>query len=257
MQHLEEIASHAAGIAVEAGKIALSYFRQDGLGITNKQDDSPVTKADQETEQFIRHELAAAFPDHGILGEEFGTSGELEDQFWTIDPIDGTRFFITGYPSFGVLMSLHQQGMPCLGIVRMPALDETFIGFGKEPALLNGKKVKCSGIKHLGQAKLFINEAERTFKDNPERFNRLCDAGQTRRMSYDCYPHAMVAAGYIDAVTDMGLQPYDYLPLVPLIQSAGGIITDWDGKPLGLHSDGRVVTAATPELHEELLAVLA
>jgi fructose-1,6-bisphosphatase/inositol monophosphatase family enzyme len=138
----------------------------------------------------------------------------------------------------------------------MPALNETFVGLDQVAATHNGKPIKASGVTKLDQAKLFINEAERTSSHYPALFERLCNSGHTRRMSYDCYPHAMVAAGHIDAVTDMGLEPYDYLPLVPIVQAAGGVITDWKGQPLNIYSDGRVLSAATPELHEELLAML-
>lgn len=256
MNTLEQTAERAAAIVCEAGEIALSYFRQDGLETNTKDDSSPVTQADMETEEFIRAKLAATFPEHGILGEEFGISGDLDDQCWIVDPIDGTRFFVTGYPTFGTLLALLEKGIPRLGIVRMPALNETFVGLDQVAATHNGKPIKASGVTKLDQAKLFINEAERTSSHYPALFERLCNSGHTRRMSYDCYPHAMVAAGHIDAVTDMGLEPYDYLPLVPIVQAAGGVITDWKGQPLNIHSDGRVLTAATPELHEELLAML-
>lgn len=253
---LSRIADRAAAIAVEASAVPLSHFRQSGLAIDLKADESPVTAADRATETFIRQALAKAFPDHGIFGEEFGVSGSLDDKCWIIDPIDGTRFFITGYPAFGMLLAHLENGRPQIGVVRMPALDETFLGYSNGPATLNGDPIHCSGVRDLSAARIFINEAEKTFAHDAALFSRLCAAGHTRRMSYDCYPHAMVAAGRIDAVTDMGLEPYDYLPLVALVEAAGGVITDWAGNTLTLESDGKVVTAATPALHSQMLDLI-
>lgn len=253
---LTQIGAVAARITEEASAVPMRHFRQGGLGIESKADDSPVTVADRATEETIRAALAKAFPGHGIFGEEFGISGSLEGPAWIIDPIDGTRFFLSGYPGFGMLLGHLQSGVPQVGVVRMPALDETFVGVRGGAATLNGAVISTRATTALSDAIVFVNEAERTHALDPALFARLCGVGHTRRMSYDCYPHALVAAGQIDAVTDVGLEPYDFLPLTPLIEAAGGVITDWSGAPLGLGSDGRVVTAATPALHAALLEVL-
>ncbi|QIE44623.1 inositol monophosphatase [Pseudohalocynthiibacter aestuariivivens] len=256
MSGLDEIARLAARIAEDASTIPMGHFRQGGLGIELKGDESPVTVADRATEEAIRAALAEAFPGHGIFGEEFGISGSLDGPAWIIDPIDGTRYFLSGYPGFGMLIGHLQSGVPQVGVVRMPALNETYVGVRGGAATLNGTPIRVRTTTQLTEALIFVNEPERTHADDPARFARLCKIGHTRRMSYDCYPHAMVAAGQIDAVTDMGLEPYDFLPLTPLIEAAGGIITDWQGCPLDLGSDGRVVTAATPDLHRAVLEVL-
>lgn len=255
---LDEIAAIGARIAEEASAVPMQHFRQGGLGIEvkNDADASPVTIADRATEEAIRAALAAEFPAHGIFGEEFGVAGSLDGPAWIIDPIDGTRFFLTGYPAFGMLIGHLQAGVPQVGIVRMPALGETYVGVKGGGATLNGAPMAVRSTTLLSEARLFINEAERMTEHHPATFARLCKMGHTRRTSYDCYPHAMVAAGQIDAVTDIGLEPYDFMPIAPLIEAAGGIITDWEGRPLTLGSDGRVVTAATPELHAALLDVL-
>lgn len=256
---LARIAAEATRIAEAASAVPMRHFRQAGLGIEIKDDAdaSPVTIADRATEKAIRAALADAFPGHGIFGEEFGTEGSLDGPAWIIDPIDGTRSFLTGHPAFGMLIGHLHAGVPQVGIVRMPALDETFTGIRGGAATLNGAPIRVRDVVRLDQARLYVNEAERMHALAPETFARLCTLGHTRRMSYDCYPHAMVAAGLIDAVTDIGLEPYDFLPLVPLIEAAGGVITDWQGRGLALGSDGRVVTAATPALHAALLEVLA
>lgn len=252
MQHfLKTILS----ITDAAEKIPLGYFRQ-GVAVDNKQDDSPVTIADRATEEFIREKLAQEFPDHAILGEEFGQTDHANRYHWIIDPIDGTRTFISGMPLFGMLVALLDAGKPVLGVVRMPALGEVYTGSPKG-AFLNGtKRLHTSGTTQVSQSFLYINEGEKLLAAEPEIFQTLCNSGREHRLSYDCYPHALLAAGQIDACVDFDLKPYDFLPLVALVQAAGGVITDWDGKPLTLQSGGRVVSAATPELHAELLELL-
>ncbi|MDF1775151.1 MAG: histidinol phosphate phosphatase [Rhizobiaceae bacterium] len=253
---LQEMSEKAARIVQDASAVAMRYFRKERLDVDAKADDSPVTIADRETERFIRKALEKSFPGHALIGEEFGTQGDPSKKSWIIDPIDGTRFFISGYPAFGMLLAHLDAGKPLIGLVRMPALSETYLGYHGGPATMNGRPIRTSTVTRLAEAKIFINEAEKTFSDSPDRFARLCTAGHTRRMSYDCYPHAMVAAGRIDAVTDMGLEPYDYLPLVALVEAAGGLMTDWSGAALSLNSDGRVLTAATPQLHQQMLQLL-
>ena len=242
-------------IVQEASAIPMAHFRAP-LDIIAKADESPVTIADRETEAFIRDELEKEFPGHGIYGEEYGISGSLDGSSWIIDPIDGTRSFITGHPLFGMLVGYLEQGVPRLGVVQMPAMEETFVGIPGTGATKNGQPIRSSTTTSLADAMVYINESERIHAMSPDLFARLCTIGHTRRMAYDCYPHAMVAAGYIDAVIDFGLEPYDYLPLIGLVEAAGGVITDWNGEALTLKSDGRVVTAATPELLRQILEVL-
>lgn len=251
-----EILAQAVAIAEAASALPMGHFRTP-LPVEAKEDDSPVTIADRATEAFIRDRLREAFPQDGIFGEEMGVENGAAEALWIIDPIDGTRSFITGNPLFGMLLGRVVAGVPQIGIVRMPALGETFAGRTGGGATLNGAPIRCRTTTRLDGALVYINEAEKIHAADPARFARLCGIGHTRRMAYDCYPHALVAAGQIDAVVDCGLQPYDYLPLIALVEAAGGVICDWQGQPLTLQSDGRVVTAATPALRDALLAVLA
>ena len=252
LQTLREVALRTA---LKAGAIPMAHFRAP-LEVHAKADESPVTVADRETEALIRDEIAAAFPGHAIFGEEYGIEGRLDGPTWIIDPIDGTRSFITGHPLFGMLIGFLDGGVPQLGLVRMPALDETFVGLRGGGATCNGVPIRCRQTRALSEALVYVNEPERMAEADPDLFARLCRVGHTRRMAYDCYPHAMVAAGRIDVVVDRGLEPYDYLPLVALVEAAGGVITDWTGRALTLQSDGRVVTAANPDVHAEMLAFL-
>ncbi|SEV89424.1 histidinol-phosphatase, inositol monophosphatase family [Aliiroseovarius sediminilitoris] len=244
---------HANRIADLAGSSAMAYFRHL-LEIELKDDESPVTQADRSVELRVRAYLDQHFPEDGILGEEFGQSDLTCDHVWSIDPIDGTRSFLSGHPLFGILLARLYKGVPTIGVIGMPVLNETVIGVRGGSAMLNGDKIRVSSQTSLDRAILYINEAEKIFVRHPQAFNRLLSAGQTRRFGYDCYPHALVAMGHVDAVVDEDLQPYDYLPLVPVIEAAGGIVTDWEGQPLSLSSGtSGVVTAATAKLHADLL----
>lgn len=250
-----DVLRRAIAIARDASAIPMAHFRTP-LELIAKADESPVTLADRATEQFIRARLAAEFPADGILGEEFGQTTGSSGALWVIDPIDGTRSFITGNPLFGLLLARLSGDVPQLGVVRMPALDETLAGAPGFGTTLNGRPVRVRPTTRLADALIYVNEAERIEAADPARLARLCRVGHTRRMAYDCYPHALVAAGQIDAVVDCGLQPYDYLPLIAVVEGAGGLICDWQGRPLTMQSDGRVITAATPQIRDALLAVL-
>ncbi len=249
-----ELLDAALAISGEAAAIPMRYFR-GGIAVEDKPDESPVTIADQETEQAIRAAIETRFPSHGIFGEEFGKRNADAEFTWIIDPIDGTRSFICGVPLFGMLLGVLEDGVPVAGVIRMPALGETYGGCRDGGATMNGQPISCRRVKP-GQSRLFINEAIRMVDREPALLKRLMGFGHTRRFFNDCYAFALLAAGQIDAVVDFDLQPYDYLPVVTVIEAAGGIITDWHGEKLGLKSDGTLVAAATPELHEELIALL-
>ncbi|NVK16655.1 MAG: inositol monophosphatase [Rhodobacteraceae bacterium] len=248
-------ADHAIRIAGIAAEAARGYFR-GRLGIEFKADESPVTQADKAVESEVRAYLEQHFPDHGIFGEEHGFAGADRAEVWIIDPIDGTRSFLSGHPLFGFLLGFLQDGIPQLGVIGMPALGETYLGVRGQGATFNGQPIHVSDQTRLDQAVLYVNEGDKIHRDHPELFTRLMQAGQTRRFAYDCYPHALLAAGHADAVIDYDLQPYDFLPVSAVIEAAGGVITDWTGQPLDLASDGRVVAAATPALHAEMMALI-
>lgn len=241
-------------ITHEAAKIPRKHFRAD-LQVSHKSDSTPVTVADRAAERLIRAGLAQHFPDHAILGEEFGLSEGDSPYQWIIDPIDGTRAFISGMPLYGMLVGLLKDGVPVLGVVRMPELDEVFASDGRQ-ATLNGQPLAVSSTTDLARAMVYINEADKILRDEPALFARLNSAGRDRRFAYDCYPHALVAAGHVDLCIDYDLKPYDILPLVPIVTAAGGQITDWQGQPLGMGSDGRVLCSATPALHAQALELI-
>lgn len=238
-----------------AATLPLNYFRT-GVDVIHKADETPVTVADREVESVLRAAIEEHFPGHAIFGEEFGETGGEGPYRWIIDPIDGTRAFISGMPLFGMLVGLLEHGKPVLGVVRLPALGEVYYG-SAAGAFGNTKRLATSQTRSVEQAFLYINEADKILRDAPGAFDRLNRAGKDRRFGYDCYPHALVAAGHADACVDFDLQPYDYLPLVPVIEAAGGVITNWRGEPLEMRFGEAVVSAATPELHADLIALLS
>ncbi|RKT27904.1 histidinol phosphatase-like enzyme (inositol monophosphatase family) [Roseovarius halotolerans] len=256
MHDLRRRLSAALDITEAASRISLAHFNRT-LDIITKDDESPVTIADRETEEAIRSRLQAEFPQDGIYGEEFGSQGLDKADIWVVDPIDGTRSFIAGVPLFGMLLAMTRERQPVLGICRLPAIGEVYAAARGLGATRNGAPIHVSRETALDRAMLFINEGEKIHAEAPHVFGRLMRAGRLRRLSYDCQPHALVASGQVDAVVDYDLKPYDYFALAPIITEAGGIITDWQGRALTYDSDGRVVTAATPELHAELIALLA
>lgn len=253
--HAEALLQTMLAITAEAEEIPRRHFRQP-LKVAHKADQSPVTKADQATESFIRRALARHFPDHAILGEEFGQSERPGPWTWVIDPIDGTRSFISGMPLYGMLVALLHEGLPLAGIVRMPELGEVYTGSPRGAFLNETRALSVSQVTQPGRAFLYINEADKIRASAPRTFARLESAGADRRYCYDCYPHMLVAAGHADACIDFGLKAYDFLALAPIIHAAGGVMSDWQGAPLGPGSDGRVISAATPALHAGLLDLL-
>jgi histidinol phosphatase-like enzyme (inositol monophosphatase family) len=251
----DEIVTKALVVASDAARTVRQYFRR-GIQVQFKPDDSPVTLADKTVETQIRAALARDFPGHGILGEEHGVRGKGLPDMWIVDPIDGTKSFISGHPLFGMLLGLTRNDLPALGVVSMPELEETYVGVPGIGARLNGRDISTSSCASLANAILYINEAEKIFAAEEAVFRTLSAAGRMRRMAYDCYPHALLAAGHVDVVVDYDLKPYDFLPVAALVKGAGGLMTDWEGRELHAGSDGRVLSAATRQLHTQMLELL-
>jgi histidinol phosphatase-like enzyme (inositol monophosphatase family) len=246
----------ARDVTAEARATPLRHFRQS-VTVEQKADESPVTVADRETEAALRRAISERFPDHGIFGEEYGSEGLEHDVVWVIDPIDGTKSFISGSPLFGTLVAVLQGGQAVAGIICMPALDECYAGSAETGSDRDGTALACRRGVPLERAFLCINEANSLMADHPALFHRLMQTGRYQRLSYDCYPYAQLAAGQVDVVVDYDLQPYDYLPVVPVVEGAGGVITDWHGKRLSLESAGCVLASGSAEIHRAMLEILA
>lgn len=245
MTDLDHALSFANRAADEAGRIAVRYFRQ-GLAVEHKGDESPVTIADRSIEACLRARIAEAFPDHGIFGEEEGAENLDRRHIWVVDPIDGTKSFITGHPLFGGLLALLDSGEPCLGQIDMPVTGERWCGIAGRPSTLNGRPCRTSGRTELADATAYTTDPLLFTGAGAAAFQALREAVGLIRFGGDCYNYALLASGHCDLVLETGLQPYDYLPVVQVIRGAGGVITDWQGRALTLQSSGEVLAAATP-----------
>jgi len=204
----------------------------------------------------MRSMIEAACPSHGIVGEEFGTHNGGAEFVWVLDPIDGTQAFVTGKPLFGTLIALLHEGQPVLGIIDVPAMAERWIGVSGQPTLFQGKPACVRACDSVGDAWLYATSPQMFTEHNFPRFEKL--RKQTRRAVYgaECYGYGLVASGWTDMVCEDTLQPYDYAAIVPIIEGAGGIMTDWQGRRLGLESDGTVLASGSAAIHEQAIDFL-
>jgi inositol-phosphate phosphatase/L-galactose 1-phosphate phosphatase/histidinol-phosphatase len=240
----------------EVSRPILRRYYRKALDIIDKADESPVTKADRECEAALREKIAAAFPDHGIIGEVFGAERADAEYVWVLDPLDGTRSFITGRPLFGTLIALTRGGKPILGVIDMPILSDLFLGVAGQASTLNGEPIKARPCAGLADA-YFSTISPQMFRDeNAARFERLTGRVKSTTFGGDCYQYAMVATGFIDLVVERGLGIYDYLALVPVIEGAGGSITDWRGQALTMDSNGEVIAAGDRRILDQTIATL-
>ena len=252
-----EFVALAERLADASGKIVRRYFRTS-VEIITKADDSPVTIADRETETALRQMVKLAYPDHGLIGEEFPAERADAEYVWVFDPIDGTKSFITGRPLFGTLIALLHRGKPILGVIDHPAIGERWIGFAGRPTTFQGQPVKVRPCADLGRAVLSASSPHMFGSDEAEAaFHRVRRQAGLTLYGADCYAYGLLALGFIDLVIEASLKPYDFSAMVPIIEGAGGIATDWQGKPLTLASDGRVLVAGDRNAHPEALALLA
>ncbi|MFT5539003.1 MAG: inositol-phosphate phosphatase/L-galactose 1-phosphate phosphatase/histidinol-phosphatase [Alphaproteobacteria bacterium] len=245
----------AEACADAAGEVLTRYFRQS-ITVETKADASPVTIADREAETAMRALIGAAFPDHGIIGEELPNTNTDAPFTWVLDPIDGTKSFITGKPSFGTLVSLAQDGVPILGLINQPITQERWLGAIGRESTLNGAPARTRNCAALGDAMLYTTSPYLFPGDTEAGFQALRAGVRHALYGGDCYSYGLLASGFADIVVEAGLKPYDYAALVPVVEGAGGVITGWDGEALTLASDGRVLAASTKTLHDEALSIL-
>ncbi len=243
-------------LADEAGAILRRYFRRP-IAIGRKADRSPVTIADRKAERAMRRLIAARFPAHGIIGEEYGSVRADTDHVWVLDPVDGTKSFISGVPLFGILIALAYRGKPVLGVIDQPILKERWLGAAGRRTTLNGKPVKTRACARIGAATLYATSPDMFARGEARSFARLGRRVGLARFGADCYAYALLAGGFIDLVVEAQLKPYDFSALAPIVTGAGGTITDWRGKALDLASDGRVIAAGDPALAKTARRILA
>ncbi len=245
----------AQRLADAARAVILPYYRTR-LAVDDKLDASPVTLADRGAEQAMRALLAEHAPEHGIIGEEFGRERDEAEWVWVLDPVDGTKSFIVGRPTFCTLIGLLHHGKPVLGIIDQPVLNERWVGVADQPSTLNGSVVQTSDITDLAATRLGSTGPQYLQAAAGERFAGLQARCRFTVWGGDAYLYALLACGGYDLVVESGLKLHDFAALVPVVQGAGGTMTDWLGGELNKDSDGSVLVAATAALHEQALAYL-
>lgn len=255
-----ELLDVAHEMADAARAATLAHFRTDGLIADNKkaQGFDPVTAADRGAEQAMRAVLRRRRPQDGILGEEFGVQPGDSGLTWVLDPVDGTRSYISGTPTWGVLIGLRDASGALLGMIDQPYIGERFVGgFGlAEVAGPRGRHLlRARPARPLSQAILFTTFPEVGTEAEGRAFHKLAARVRLTRYGLDCYAYALVAAGQIDLVVEAGLHAYDVLAPIAVIEAAGGVVTDWRGRPA--LDGGRILAAANPEVHAAALETLS
>ena len=250
-----EFVAFAHRLADAAGAAIRPHYRA-GVAVEVKPDQSPVTVADREAELAMRALIEELYPSHGIIGEEFGRRGAEAEYVWVLDPIDGTRAFITGRPLFGILVALVRRGRPILGIIDQPISGERWVGAEGSATTLDGAPARVRSCPELGAATLFTSAPEWFEGAREAAFLRLKAKVRMTCYNADCYAFGLLAIGFADLAIECALQPYDWCALVPVVEGAGGVISDWQGRRLGLEGDGTVVAAGDAALHQAACEVL-
>jgi histidinol phosphatase-like enzyme (inositol monophosphatase family) len=246
-------------LADAAGEVIRPYFRQR-IAVIDKGKTmfDPVTEADRRAEQAVRALIKRERPADGILGEEYGEERGESGRVWVIDPLDGTRAFITGQTQWGTLIALNEGGAPVLGILDQPVLRERFVGTA-EGAFLHARegrsRLKARTCASLGGSVLMTTHPWDYFDQGEQAaFRRLADAALLTRFGGDCYAYGLLAMGFVDLVIEARLKPWDIQPLIPIVEAAGGVVTDWQGQPC--FEGGRVIAAGDKRVHAEALKLL-
>ena len=257
-----DMVTFLAGLPQVSRPLLANWFRQNPQTM-QKADQSPVTIADQQTETALRDVIAATFPDDAIQGEEFGTAGRDESArfCWVIDPIDGTKAFISGKPIFGTLVGVTDCGIPLAGLIDMPILEETYIGHimnQNQPFCeLNGRRVRPSNCTDLKTARIATTSPLALSKPGLAGFNHLAAQSAVTNYGGDCHNYALLAAGHIDLVMEDNLATHDIIAVAAVMQAAGATVTDIAGRPIMYGQSTSILAAATTSLHAAALAVLA
>jgi myo-inositol-1(or 4)-monophosphatase len=256
---LAELEDFAIELARTAGGIARAHFRKS-FTIENKKTEcfDPVTNADRAIEQVLRAAIVDKYPNHGIIGEEEDDRRARSPYDWYIDPIDGTRSFMTGSPLWGTLVGLTRNQVPLFGLLCQPVLEEVFFGTPTATWLIKPEsrdRLRSRSCTQLANAVLTSTHPALFDAASSSAFDALSRECLMTRFGGDCYNYAMVAAGFVDLVVESQLNPFDIVPLIPILQGAGAIVTDWSGS--SALNGGSIIAAATPELHRAALDVLA
>jgi myo-inositol-1(or 4)-monophosphatase len=247
-------------LATVSGETILPFFRT-AMGMDNKGpalNFDPVTEADRAAEAAMRSLIKSTFPDHGIVGEEFGNERADAEYVWVLDPIDGTKSFIAGFPVWGTLIALTRHGAPAFGMMHQPFIRERFSGDGGGAHYRGPTGERALSVRRcnaLGDAVMFTTSPRLMNDTDRAAFERVEEKARLSRYGGDCYAYCMLAAGHLDLVIETELKPFDIAALVPIITGAGGVVTNWDGEPA--QNGGRIIAAGDPRVHEAALKVLS
>ena len=253
--NLPELTKFANLLADASGAVIRKYYRNFGA-IEAKGDLSPVTIADKEAEQAIKQLINQHYPEHGIQGEEFGIEKADASFKWVIDPIDGTASFMIGRPIFGTLIALLYNEVPIIGIIDQPINNERWVGVEGAKTIFNGNEVGVRSCSNISEAVLCTTGSQYFTAEKLSKFNNI--AGKARYNIYggDCYNYGLLASGHVDAVVESGLKTHDFIALKIIVEQAGGIATDWQGRVLDMDSNGDVVFCGDKKVHAEILGLL-
>ena len=255
LSNLDELTDFSKHLADESEKIIKKYFRTT-LNVDRKEDKSPVTIADKEVELKIRDIIKTNYPEHGILGEEFDQTNIESEYIWVIDPIDGTRSFIAGHKDFGTLIALVYNNKPIVGIINCPMHNERWVGIINKETTMNNKVVKTSKTTVINES--YFCTSGLYLED--DHFKKSCDKiinkSKYYRLGGDCYMYGMIASGLIEIVLEDTLKTHDYMALIPVIEGAGGVVTDKYGSPVTINSDGSIVASANKSLHNQIINII-
>ena len=252
MNELDEYKNFTQQLALVSSTIIKKYFRTH-ISVESKKDNSPVTIADKKSEEVMRELILKHYPEHGIIGEEFGEINKDAEYTWILDPIDGTKSFICGAYSFGTLIALLKNGNPIIGVYNHPILDDFLIG-DNYTTELNGIITKVRESNNLSDSVLLTTDHLNIEKyQDKEKFDKLINKVKLYRNWGDCYGYYLLATGYADIMIDPIMSPWDLLPLIPIIKGAEGVITDYHGDdPI----KGNSIVAASADIHSEVISIL-
>lgn len=248
-------ASFAHHLADESGAFIRPLFRQK-IDVISKSDESPVTEADRGAERVMRALINERFPDHGIVGEEYGAEKADAEWVWHLDPIDGTKSFITGSAQFASLIALCRNGKPVVGIINQPVNDERWVGIEGQQSTFNGDPISTRACASLEDATLYTWGAECLLGENANQMQALVRKAHLSRFSADGYAYGLLSLGFVDVVADEGMQPHDYLALAPVVKGAGGLITDWDGQEIEFGIGEKTLAVGDARLQQPALNIL-
>jgi myo-inositol-1(or 4)-monophosphatase len=252
MSELSEYKNFCKVLAEASANVIGKYFRTE-ISVESKNDNSPVTIADKKAEQVMRELIMKQYPDHGIFGEEFGEINKDAEYTWILDPIDGTKSFICGAYSFGTLIGLLKNGQPIIGVYNHPIFNDFLIGDNLETRI-NGETTFIRNCSELNKAVLLTTDHLNIGKyQDIEKFNQLIKKVKLYRNWGDCYGYYLLATGYADIMIDPIMSPWDLLPLIPIINGSGGVISDYQGNdPV----KGKSAVASSPHIHSEIISLL-